>query len=138
MKGKKLDGVPAPPLSSNGRGEWWVPRPQLPPASGAGLAAALGLRVVVGAEAVGGSGARGGRGAAGYHCAGGEGPSLGRPSAVAGSEDEGGGCLGRSVLLPEASLRGRRETGVRVSPRGPLAQVSRLAAFGKGTRGLSY
>ncbi|XP_030175679.1 NADH dehydrogenase [ubiquinone] 1 beta subcomplex subunit 1 isoform X1 [Lynx canadensis] len=55
MKRKKRFGFPPPPLSSSGRGEWQVPRPQLPPAPVAGLASALGRGVFFGTKAAGGS-----------------------------------------------------------------------------------
>ncbi|XP_024592044.1 NADH dehydrogenase [ubiquinone] 1 beta subcomplex subunit 1 [Neophocaena asiaeorientalis asiaeorientalis] len=48
---KKRNNLSEPPLPSSGRGEWWVPRPQLPPALVAGLTAALGRGVVVVLEA---------------------------------------------------------------------------------------
>ncbi|TEA41875.1 hypothetical protein DBR06_SOUSAS9910017 [Sousa chinensis] len=48
---KKRNNLSEPPLPSSGRGEWWVPRPQLPPAPVAGLTAAVGRGLVVVPEA---------------------------------------------------------------------------------------
>nr|XP_012415752.1 PREDICTED: LOW QUALITY PROTEIN: NADH dehydrogenase [ubiquinone] 1 beta subcomplex subunit 1 [Odobenus rosmarus divergens] len=50
IKKKKRYGFPAPPLSSSERGEWQVPRPQLPPAPVV-VVAALGRGVVFGIKA---------------------------------------------------------------------------------------
>ena len=138
---KKRNDFSEPPLSSSGRGEWWVPRSQLPPAPEAGLTAAPGRGLVVAPEASGGSAIRGGRGGESPLCAGGEGAPLGTPSAAVCTC--GLGCLGLPVTatarLPEASSEGDRE---RQGNRDCFevdgcAHGSRLAPLGRGTLRLS-